>query len=108
MFFLLQTRPRRLPRGAARGVCRSASLNAPEDLYDDEHLRARGFFVEVDHPGHRAGRPSPWRAVPVLGAGAGRAHRSRRRASASTRTAVADRRERRPATVTHLDAAGRR
>lgn len=26
-------------------------LNAPEDLFQDRHLRARGFFVPVEHPG---------------------------------------------------------
>jgi crotonobetainyl-CoA:carnitine CoA-transferase CaiB-like acyl-CoA transferase len=26
-------------------------LNAPEDLFEDAHLQARGFFVEVEHEG---------------------------------------------------------
>ena len=26
-------------------------LNAPEDLYHDEHLLARQYFVDVDQPG---------------------------------------------------------
>ena len=25
-------------------------MRAPEDWLDDEHARARGFFVEVEHP----------------------------------------------------------
>lgn len=29
-------------------------LNAPEDVFNDAHLRTRGFFVEVDHGDHGA------------------------------------------------------
>lgn len=40
-------------RGLPIGV-----LNAPEDLFDDEHLTARDYFEHVDHPGH-PGVPHP-------------------------------------------------
>ena len=50
-FFLLQTAESAYHEGQRRGLP-IGILNAPEDLLADEHLRARGFFVEVDHPGH--------------------------------------------------------
>ncbi len=37
--------------GQARGLPIGV-LNAPEDLYDDEHLAARGYFAEIEQPGY--------------------------------------------------------
>jgi crotonobetainyl-CoA:carnitine CoA-transferase CaiB-like acyl-CoA transferase len=50
-FFLLQDSSYAYHEGQRRGLPIGV-LNAPEDLFDDEHLRARGFFRSVDHPGH--------------------------------------------------------
>ena len=68
-------RPTRPITRARRGACRSASLNAPEDLLDDEHLRARDFFVSVDHDDWAAGAV-PGCALPLLGPGARRLRRA--------------------------------
>ena len=77
-FFRLQPAARAYHGGQALGLP-IGILNAPEDLLDDEHLRARGFFVtvehddfgEVPHPGipyrfsdYEAGPPRP---APRLG-----------------------------------------
>jgi len=51
VFFLLQTAESAYHEGQRRGLP-IGIVNAPEDVLADEHLRARGFFVEVDHPGH--------------------------------------------------------
>jgi crotonobetainyl-CoA:carnitine CoA-transferase CaiB-like acyl-CoA transferase len=51
VFFLLQPAERAYLEGQRRGLP-IGILNAPEDLFNDEHLQARGFFVPVDHPGH--------------------------------------------------------
>ena len=48
MFFLLQTAQDAYHDGQARGLP-IGPINAPDDLLDDEHLQARGFFVEVGH-----------------------------------------------------------
>ena len=48
VFFLLQTANEAYLEGQARGLAIGV-LNAPDDLIADEHLRARGFFVDVDH-----------------------------------------------------------
>ena len=37
--------------GQARGLPIGV-LNAPEDLFDDEHLVARDFFATVEQPGY--------------------------------------------------------
>jgi crotonobetainyl-CoA:carnitine CoA-transferase CaiB-like acyl-CoA transferase len=49
-FFLLKNAAAAYHEGQARGLP-IGILNAPEDLLDDEHLRARGFFVTVEHDG---------------------------------------------------------
>jgi crotonobetainyl-CoA:carnitine CoA-transferase CaiB-like acyl-CoA transferase len=50
-FFLLLSAETAYLEGRKRGLP-IGILNAPEDLFRDEHLRARGFFVSVDHPGY--------------------------------------------------------
>jgi benzylsuccinate CoA-transferase BbsE subunit len=50
-FFLLQDATVVYHEGQARGLP-IGILNAPEDLYDDVHLRERGVFAAVDQPGH--------------------------------------------------------
>ncbi|NWG52852.1 MAG: CoA transferase [Hydrogenophilaceae bacterium] len=47
-FFLVQSAEEAYHEGQARGLPIGV-LNAPEDTLEDVHLRARGFFVEVDH-----------------------------------------------------------
>jgi crotonobetainyl-CoA:carnitine CoA-transferase CaiB-like acyl-CoA transferase len=47
-FFLLQTADEAYHDGQARGLP-IGPINSPDDLLADEHLRARGFFVEVEH-----------------------------------------------------------
>jgi crotonobetainyl-CoA:carnitine CoA-transferase CaiB-like acyl-CoA transferase len=47
-FFLLQTAEEAYHAGQARGLP-IGPINSPDDLLTDEHLRARGFFVEVTH-----------------------------------------------------------
>jgi crotonobetainyl-CoA:carnitine CoA-transferase CaiB-like acyl-CoA transferase len=46
VFFLLQDAERAYHEGQERGLP-IGILNAPEDLYTDEHLHARGFFATV-------------------------------------------------------------
>jgi len=65
-------------RGQAAN-CPFAVVNSPEDVVNSEHLKERGFFVEVDHPAagkiKQAGAPfilseTPWkieRPAPKLG-----------------------------------------
>lgn len=49
-FFLVQDSHDAYREGQAAGLPMGV-LNAPEDLFDDEHLQAREFFVEVEHEG---------------------------------------------------------
>jgi crotonobetainyl-CoA:carnitine CoA-transferase CaiB-like acyl-CoA transferase len=49
-FFLIQDSHEAYHDGQAAGLPIGV-LNAPEDLFDDEHLKAREFFVDVDHEG---------------------------------------------------------
>lgn len=49
-FFLIQPSHEAYHDGQAAGLPIGV-LNAPEDLFDDEHLRARNFFAEVEHEG---------------------------------------------------------
>lgn len=49
-FFLMNNAEQMYREGQQRGLP-VGPLNAPEDLFHDRHLRARGFFVPVDHPG---------------------------------------------------------
>jgi benzylsuccinate CoA-transferase BbsE subunit len=49
-FFLVQTSDSAFHDGQSRGLP-IGILNAPEDLYLDEHLRQRDYFVPVDQPG---------------------------------------------------------
>jgi crotonobetainyl-CoA:carnitine CoA-transferase CaiB-like acyl-CoA transferase len=46
-FFLIQTAHEAYHQGQAKGLPIGV-LNAPEDLLHDDHLKARGFFVEVE------------------------------------------------------------
>jgi benzylsuccinate CoA-transferase BbsE subunit len=48
VFFLLQTADEAYHDGQARGLPIGVAY-APDDLFHDEHLRAREFFVEVEH-----------------------------------------------------------
>jgi crotonobetainyl-CoA:carnitine CoA-transferase CaiB-like acyl-CoA transferase len=50
-FFLLQDAHDAYHEGQARGLPIGV-VNAPEDLYEDAHLQARGFFATVDQPGY--------------------------------------------------------
>ncbi|HXQ14386.1 MAG TPA: CoA transferase [Caulobacteraceae bacterium] len=47
-FFLVHPSDQMYKQGQAAGLPIGV-LNAPEDLFSDEHLAARGFFVEVEH-----------------------------------------------------------
>lgn len=47
-FFLLQTADEAYHGGQARGLA-VGPINSPDDLIEDEHLRAREFFVSVEH-----------------------------------------------------------
>jgi len=47
-FFLLQTADEAYHDGQARGLA-IGPINSPDELFDDEHLQARGFFVTVEH-----------------------------------------------------------
>lgn len=49
-FFLIQDSHEAYHDGQAAGLPIGV-LNAPEDLFDDEHLQARGFFSDVEHEG---------------------------------------------------------
>jgi benzylsuccinate CoA-transferase BbsE subunit len=62
VFFLLRTADAAFHDGQARALP-IGILNAPEDLYTDEHLTERGFFQGIEHPGFGEVRyPSPpWR-----------------------------------------------
>ncbi|HYE47094.1 MAG TPA: CoA transferase [Caulobacter sp.] len=58
-FFLIQEAHQAYHEGQDRGLPIGV-LNAPEDLFDDEHLKARGFFVEVEEAdGSKALYPGP-------------------------------------------------
>jgi benzylsuccinate CoA-transferase BbsE subunit len=48
VFFLLQTAEEAYHDGQARGLS-IGPINSPDDLLDDAHLQARGFFVPVEH-----------------------------------------------------------
>lgn len=52
-FFLIQPAGEAYHDGQARGLPIGV-INAPEDVLEDEHMRARGFFVDVDHGAHGA------------------------------------------------------
>jgi len=49
-FFLVHPADQMYKEGQAAGLPIGV-LNAPEDLFEDEHLAAREFFVEVEHEG---------------------------------------------------------
>ena len=49
-FFLVHPSDQMYKEGQAAGLPIGV-LNAPEDLFHDEHLTARGFFVDVEHEG---------------------------------------------------------
>jgi crotonobetainyl-CoA:carnitine CoA-transferase CaiB-like acyl-CoA transferase len=49
-FFLIQDSHEAYHEGQAAGLPIGV-LNAPEDLFEDEHLQARGFFEDVEHEG---------------------------------------------------------
>lgn len=49
-FFLVHDSQQMYLEGQAAGLPIGV-LNAPEDLFADEHLQARGFFVDVEHEG---------------------------------------------------------
>jgi crotonobetainyl-CoA:carnitine CoA-transferase CaiB-like acyl-CoA transferase len=49
-FFLVHPSDQMYKQGQAAGLPIGV-LNAPEDLFSDEHLAAREFFVEVEHEG---------------------------------------------------------
>jgi crotonobetainyl-CoA:carnitine CoA-transferase CaiB-like acyl-CoA transferase len=49
-FFLVHEADQMYKEGQAAGLPIGV-LNAPEDLFADEHLKARGFFVPVEHEG---------------------------------------------------------
>ncbi|MTV23890.1 CoA transferase [Nitriliruptoraceae bacterium ZYF776] len=51
-FFLLRTAREAYLEGQRRGLP-VGPLNAPEEVREDEHLRARDFFVDVDVDGHQ-------------------------------------------------------
>jgi crotonobetainyl-CoA:carnitine CoA-transferase CaiB-like acyl-CoA transferase len=48
VFFLLQTADEAYHDGQARGLSIGVA-NSPDDLFHDEHLTARQFFVDVEH-----------------------------------------------------------
>jgi crotonobetainyl-CoA:carnitine CoA-transferase CaiB-like acyl-CoA transferase len=72
-FFLVQNADTVFHEGQARGLPIGV-LNAPEDLFHDEHLIARNFFRPVDHAGRSVPYPGP--AICLSSAG----HVPRRRA----------------------------
>jgi benzylsuccinate CoA-transferase BbsE subunit len=65
-FFLLQTAEEAYHEGQGRGLA-IGPINAPDDLLEDEHLRARNFFVSVEHddvpPGLYPGVPFRFSAI---------------------------------------------
>ena len=79
MFFLLQDGATRPTTRARRAGLPIGPINAPDDLFDDEHLLAREFFVTVEHddvppakyPGapfrFSAYGPAPRTRAPLLG-----------------------------------------
>jgi len=59
VFFLLQTAEEAYHEGQARGLSIGIAY-APDDLFHDEHLSARDFFVTVEHEDAPPGRyPGP-------------------------------------------------
>lgn len=67
-FFLIQTAHDAYRDGQARGLPIGV-LNAPEDLFEDEHLQARGFFQEVkEADGSKALYPGPSYVFSAFGA----------------------------------------
>jgi crotonobetainyl-CoA:carnitine CoA-transferase CaiB-like acyl-CoA transferase len=78
VFFLVNKAEQMYREGQQRGLP-IGTLNAPEDVFDDPHLRERGFFVPVDQadgqkvefPGaayrFSAFSPVATRAAPSLG-----------------------------------------
>ena len=78
VFFLLQTAQEAYHDGQARGLP-IGPINSPDDLLCDEHLLARGFFVQVEHadvsPARYPGAPfrfsrygaAPLTRAPLLG-----------------------------------------
>ena len=72
-FFLIQDSHDAYHDGQAAGLPIGV-LNAPEDLFADEHLRARGFFVEVEHEGRP---PVPYPGAPYRFSSFGEAPRVR-------------------------------
>lgn len=50
-FFLIQTAEDAFHEGQARGLPIGV-INAPEDLFEDQHFQQRGFFAEVEHEGY--------------------------------------------------------
>ena len=81
VFFLLQDAVDAYHDGQARGLPIGVAYT-PDDLFADEHLRARGFFVTVEHddvaPAEYPGPPmrfSAYDPVRVAGAASRRAHR---------------------------------
>jgi crotonobetainyl-CoA:carnitine CoA-transferase CaiB-like acyl-CoA transferase len=57
-FFLILDAETIFREGQARGLP-VAIVTAPEELLADEHLNARGFFVDVEHDGARYRYPGP-------------------------------------------------
>lgn len=72
-FFLVQDAETAFHEGQARGLPIGV-LNAPEDLFHDEHLIARNFFTPLE----QAGRSVPYPGPPICVSSAG--HSPRRRA----------------------------
>lgn len=61
VFFLVNSAAQMYREGQQRGLP-IGPLNAPEELMDDPHLRARGFFVPVEHDGRTVEYPgAPYR-----------------------------------------------
>lgn len=56
VFFLVNSAAQMYREGQERGLP-IGTLNAPEELFHDPHLRARDFFVPVDHDGRSVEYP---------------------------------------------------